>query len=82
VAPSCPAHGLPPSTSSFADSPVGSKYDALIASVGDSRCLMLGKGRYKPLTFDHKPDVEKERKRIETAGDFVKDKRVRGLLGT
>merc|ERR1719454_1552968 len=46
-----------------------------IAHVGDSRCVLGrwidGKWNHVELTFDHKPDLPEERKRIEAAGGKV-----------
>jgi serine/threonine protein phosphatase PrpC len=77
-------HGLSESAkkSSFANSPYSdAKFSVLVAYCGDSRCLMLGKGKYKPITVDHKPDAKGELKRIETAGSYVLSSRVKGVLG-
>lgn len=43
-----------------------------VANVGDSRGVMLVEnGTTIPLSFDHKPDDEREKLRIEQAGGFV-----------
>ena len=55
-----------------------------VANAGDSRAVIgLKKGdKYEALAMseDHKPDNEGEKKRIEEAGGFVEDNRVRGIL--
>ena len=56
-----------------------------VANAGDSRAvigLKKGDGKYEALAMseDHKPDNEGEKKRIEEAGGFVEDNRVRGIL--
>lgn len=52
-----------------------------VASAGDSRCVMYQKNeKLVRLTEDHKPDIEKERKRIEAAGGFVTGGRINGSL--
>ncbi|KAI4466057.1 protein phosphatase 2c [Holotrichia oblita] len=44
----------------------------VVANVGDSRGVMCdGKGNVIPLSFDHKPQQMRERKRIKEAGGFV-----------
>lgn len=54
-----------------------------VANVGDSRGVMCDyRGKTISLPYDHKPDQPHERKRIETAGGFIKFKsvwRVQGL---
>lgn len=52
----------------------------ICANAGDSRCVMGTRGTTKPLSYDHKPNLELERKRIETAGGCVQWKRVDGDL--
>lgn len=56
-----------------------------VANAGDSRAVIGKKtadGKYTALamSYDHKPDNEGEKKRIEEAGGFVEDNRVRGIL--
>ena len=56
-----------------------------VANAGDSRAVIGKKrsdGKYEALAMseDHKPDNEGEKKRIEEAGGFVEDNRVRGIL--
>lgn len=50
------------------------------ANSGDSRCVLSRGGKAVELSEDHKPDNEGEKKRIEAAGGFVEDGRVRGTL--
>jgi serine/threonine protein phosphatase PrpC len=54
----------------------------LVANVGDSRCVLGQRdgNHWKaiPLSRDHKPSDEEERKRILRAGGFVEPTRVRG----
>ncbi|XP_066583508.1 protein phosphatase 1L [Prorops nasuta] len=58
----------------------------IVANVGDSRGVMCdGKGSAIPLSFDHKPQQERERKRINKAGGLVTFNgvwRVAGILAT
>lgn len=57
-----------------------------VANVGDSRGVMCdNKGNAIPLSFDHKPQQMRERKRIKEAGGFVTFNgvwRVAGILAT
>ncbi|KAL3847391.1 hypothetical protein ACJMK2_018306 [Sinanodonta woodiana] len=57
-----------------------------VANVGDSRGVICDKeGKTIPLSFDHKPQQVKERKRIKEAGGFVSFNgvwRVSGVLAT
>lgn len=39
-----------------------------VANAGDSRCVMGKAGKAVALSFDHKPDNEEEKRRIEAAG--------------
>jgi protein phosphatase 1G len=50
----------------------------VVANVGDSRCVLCRGGRAIPLTEDHKPWMEGERKRIVKAGGKIDGKRVSG----
>lgn len=58
----------------------------IVANVGDSRGVMCdGRGNAIPLSFDHKPQQMRERKRIKEAGGFVSFNgvwRVAGILAT
>lgn len=58
----------------------------IVANVGDSRGVMCdGRGNAIPLSFDHKPQQMRERKRIKEAGGFVTFNgvwRVAGILAT
>ncbi|KAG6041993.1 hypothetical protein E4U41_007512 [Claviceps citrina] len=51
-----------------------------VANAGDSRCVLGIKGRAKPMSQDHKPQLENERTRIKAAGGFVDFGRVNGNL--
>ncbi len=52
----------------------------ICANSGDSRCV-VGRGQTAfEMSEDHKPDNFGERKRIEAAGGFVEEGRVRGIL--
>ncbi|CAH1391589.1 unnamed protein product [Nezara viridula] len=58
----------------------------IVANVGDSRGVMCNsKGKAIPLSFDHKPQQSREKKRIEEAGGSVSFNgvwRVAGILAT
>jgi len=55
--------------------------DAIIcANAGDSRTVLGRRGVAKPLSFDHKPENEGERSRINAAGGFVEMGRVNANL--
>ncbi|XP_028047839.1 protein phosphatase 1L isoform X2 [Monomorium pharaonis] len=58
----------------------------IVANVGDSRGVMCDeKGNAIPLSFDHKPQQERERRRINKAGGLVTFNgvwRVAGILAT
>ncbi|XP_053394815.1 protein phosphatase 1G-like isoform X2 [Mercenaria mercenaria] len=52
-----------------------------VANAGDSRCVMCQAGKAVELSFDHKPEDDSERTRIEAAGGRVtNDGRVNGGL--
>ena len=52
-----------------------------VANAGDSRCVLcLKNGSPKEMSYDHKPDNPEEKKRIEEAGGFVEENRVKGIL--
>jgi serine/threonine protein phosphatase PrpC len=48
------------------------------ANAGDSRAVLSQKGKAYPMSFDHKPELESEINRIEKAGGWVSDGRVKG----
>lgn len=52
----------------------------ICANAGDSRCVMGTREATKPLSDDHKPYGEFEKRRIEQAGGFVQWNRVDGDL--
>eukprot|EP00347_Sterkiella_histriomuscorum_P023200 403335568 len=47
---------------------------------GDSRCVLSNDGTAVDMSIDHKPDMPTEKARIEKAGGFVEDNRVKGVL--
>ena len=52
-----------------------------VANAGDSRCVLCRDGVAVELSFDHKPEDDSERTRIEAAGGKVtNDGRVNGGL--
>jgi len=51
-----------------------------VANAGDSRCVLGAGGKCIPLSFDHKPESDVERKRIEAAGSVITEGRVDGNL--
>lgn len=52
-----------------------------VANAGDSRCVLCRDGQAVELSFDHKPEDEPERERIQNAGGRVTcDGRVNGGL--
>ncbi|KAF2471651.1 PP2C-domain-containing protein [Lindgomyces ingoldianus] len=57
-----------------------SKNKIYVANSGDSRSVLGIKGRAKPLSYDHKPQNETEKARIQAAGGFVDFGRVNGNL--
>ena len=42
-----------------------------IANAGDSRSVLCRKNEAIPLSIDHKPENEEEKKRIEKAGSII-----------
>ena len=53
----------------------------MVANAGDSRCVLCRGGQAVELSFDHKPEDEPEKARIEKAGGKVTgDGRVNGGL--
>ena len=54
---------------------------AVIANLGDTRCVLVQKGKAERLTVDHKPDIPEEKAFIEQNGGYVEQGRVNGVLG-
>lgn len=55
--------------------------DLYVANAGDSRCIVCRDGKAIEMSFDHKPEDEPERNRINKAGGKVtQDGRVNGGL--
>ena len=50
----------------------------LCANAGDSRAILCKNGIAYPMSIDHKPDMESEKKRIYKADGWVSDGRVKG----
>lgn len=50
------------------------------ANAGDSRCVLSNDGKAIEMSVDHKPELPTEKARIEKAGGFVEENRVRGIL--
>lgn len=51
-----------------------------VGNIGDSRVIACINGQCSPLTEDHKPNNDEERKRIEDFGGRVQNNRVDGSL--
>lgn len=56
------------------------KNQLLVANAGDSRCVLAKGGRAIDMTTDHKPDLPREKERIQRAGGTVEEGRVMGNL--
>lgn len=61
------------------------KDEIIVANAGDSRAVWAsrkadGKYEHKDLSVDHKPELADEKARIEKAGGFVWENRVKGEL--
>lgn len=54
--------------------------DLYVANAGDSRCILSRNGKAIELSFDHKPDNEKEKERVRKAGGFISEGRINGNL--
>lgn len=50
------------------------------ANAGDSRAVLCRKGKAVPLSFDHKPTSDTERRRILAAGGEIINGRINGAL--
>lgn len=53
----------------------------VVANLGDTRCVLIQKGKVERLTVDHKPDIPEEKEFIEHNGGYVEQGRVNGVLG-
>jgi len=53
----------------------------VVANAGDSRAVLCRSGKPVPLSEDHKPNAERETKRIESAGGFIKEVKVKNPNG-
>jgi len=54
--------------------------EIIVANSGDSRCVLSKDGKAVEMSMDHKPELESEKARIERAGGFVEENRVKGIL--
>ncbi len=58
--------------------------EIIVGNSGDSRAVLAKKSGDKytaiEMSIDHKPDLPTEKQRIERAGGFVEDNRVKGVL--
>ncbi len=50
------------------------------ANAGDSRSVLSKSRKAIELSIDHKPENLEEKRRIESAGGFVEENRVKGVL--
>jgi serine/threonine protein phosphatase PrpC len=58
----------------------GETQSVIVGNIGDSRAILASNGQARPLSEDHKPENEGEKKRILSAGGFVALGRVGGDL--
>lgn len=56
------------------------KTEIYVANAGDSRSVLCKNKSAFPMSFDHKPELEIEKNRIENAGGFIEDGRVKGVI--
>lgn len=56
------------------------KNDLYVANAGDSRCVLSNKGTAVEMSYDHKPDNDIEKERIQKAGGYISDGRINGNL--
>ena len=56
------------------------KDEIYVANAGDSRCVLARNGHAIEMSTDHKPELPTEKARIEKAGGFVEENRVKGIL--
>jgi protein phosphatase PTC2/3 len=59
---------------------IGDEIEVICPNVGDSRSVLCNMGKTDPLSYDHKPTNELEKKRILSSGGFVEFGRVNGTL--
>ena len=52
---------------------------AYFANAGDSRVILCKGGVAYPMSIDHKPDLDSEKKRIYKADGWVSEGRVKGM---
>jgi len=56
------------------------KIEIIVPNVGDSRSVLCAMGRCEPMSYDHKPVNDGEKRRIIASGGFVDFGRVNGTL--
>jgi len=59
---------------------IGDKVDIVVPNVGDSRSVLCKYGKVEPMSYDHKPTNDGEKRRIIASGGFVDFGRVNGTL--
>jgi protein phosphatase 2C family protein 2/3 len=58
----------------------GQKVEIIVPNVGDSRSVLCKMGKMEPMSYDHKPTNDGEKRRIIASGGFVDFGRVNGTL--
>mmetsp|Transcript_673 Transcript_673/g.747 ORF Transcript_673/g.747 Transcript_673/m.747 type:complete len:301 (+) Transcript_673:60-962(+) len=56
------------------------KGELIVANAGDSRCIISSKGVAEEMSEDHKPELPRERERIQKAGGYITEGRINGNL--
>ena len=51
-----------------------------VANCGDCRCVIFKGGKAIDLSRDHKPNLQDEKARIEKAGGYIEDNKIKGLI--
>eukprot|EP00331_Platyophrya_macrostoma_P024731 CAMPEP_0176439384 /NCGR_PEP_ID=MMETSP0127-20121128/19909_1 /TAXON_ID=938130 /ORGANISM="Platyophrya macrostoma, Strain WH" /LENGTH=300 /DNA_ID=CAMNT_0017823639 /DNA_START=53 /DNA_END=955 /DNA_ORIENTATION=+ len=56
------------------------KGELIVANAGDSRCIISSKGVAIEMSEDHKPELPRERERVQKAGGYISEGRINGNL--